>query len=194
MKRKWRENEEIERKWRENEEMSFSFHFLILFPFPHSLSISSFSIQFLILSPFPLNFLISSQFPPHILILSPFPRSPAGRLQQLMQSWLQSWLLGGTTCNAMQVLHCNIGLLVSSVCIELVSSSISSQLLENVTMYIGWKAPCKRTQASMLPHKCMCHCKKLQHTTGILLQCREDVTYTLQSLPSSAEHHPNSQK
>ena len=74
MKRKWRENEEIERKWGENEEMereSFPLHFLILFPFPHSLLISSFSFHFLILCPFPLNFLIFSPFP-HSLSISSF--------------------------------------------------------------------------------------------------------------------------
>ena len=71
MKRKWRENEEIERKWRENEEMSFSFHFLILFPFPHSLSISSFSVHFLILFLFPHFLFLSSQFP-HFLFISSF--------------------------------------------------------------------------------------------------------------------------
>ena len=46
-------------------------------PFPHSLSMSSFSLHFLILSPFPL----------HFLILSPFSRSPAARLQQVVQPW-----------------------------------------------------------------------------------------------------------
>ena len=51
---------------------SFSVHFLILFPFPHSLSISSFSFHFLILFPFPHSLSISS-FSIHFLILSPFP-------------------------------------------------------------------------------------------------------------------------
>ena len=47
--RKWRDNEEMKRKWRENEEMESEW----LSPFPHSLSISSLSLHFLILSPFP---------------------------------------------------------------------------------------------------------------------------------------------
>ena len=46
-----------------------SLHFLILPPFPHSLSISS---------PFPL----------HFLIFSSFPRSPAARLQRFVQPWV----------------------------------------------------------------------------------------------------------
>ena len=48
-----------------------------LSPFPYSLSISVLSLHFLIFSPFPL----------HFLILSPFPRSPAARLQQLLQPY-----------------------------------------------------------------------------------------------------------
>ena len=53
---------------------SISVHFLILSPFPHSLSISSFSFHFLILFPFPHSLSISS-FSVHFLILSPFPHS-----------------------------------------------------------------------------------------------------------------------
>ena len=52
------------------------------------MSISSFSVHFLIFSPLPLNFLIFSPFPLHFLILSPLPRSPAARLQQLLQPWV----------------------------------------------------------------------------------------------------------
>ena len=77
MKRKWRENEEIERKWGENEEMereSFPLHFLILFPFPHSLLISSLSFHFLILCRFPHSLSISS-FSFYSLILCFFPHS-----------------------------------------------------------------------------------------------------------------------
>ena len=47
--RKWRENEEMRRKWRENEEMERDWPST----FPHSLSISSLFLHFLILSPFP---------------------------------------------------------------------------------------------------------------------------------------------
>ena len=47
--RKWRENEEMRRKWRESEEMERDW----LSTFPHSLSISSLFLHFLILSPFP---------------------------------------------------------------------------------------------------------------------------------------------
>ena len=54
-----------------------------LSPFPHSLSLSSFSLHFLILSPFPHSLSISSfslhillfSFSLHFLILSPFARS-----------------------------------------------------------------------------------------------------------------------
>merc|ERR1711947_24387 len=67
---------------------SFSVHFLILSPFPHFLSISSLSRHFLILSPFPLNFLIFSPFALHFLILSPFPRSRAARLQRFLLPWM----------------------------------------------------------------------------------------------------------
>ena len=63
--RKWRKREEIEREWGNVESQS--------------LSISSFSLHFLIFSP----------FPPHFLILSPFPRSQAARLPQFVQPWLR---------------------------------------------------------------------------------------------------------
>ena len=53
---------------------SISVHFLILSPFPHSLSISSFSLHFLILCPFPHSLSISS-FSFHFLIQFPFPHS-----------------------------------------------------------------------------------------------------------------------
>ena len=113
VEREWGNEEEMEGKWGNWEEMerewgnvilfpfphslsisSFSVDFLILFPFPHSLSISSFSVHFLILFLFPhslflssfsLHFLILSPFPLNFLILSPFSRSPAARLQQLVQ-------------------------------------------------------------------------------------------------------------
>ena len=55
MKRKWRENEEMRRKWRENEEMERD----RLSICPHSLSISSPFLHFLILSPFPPSLSIS---------------------------------------------------------------------------------------------------------------------------------------
>ena len=50
----------------------FSLHFLILFPFPHSLSISSFSVHFLSISSFSLHFLIFSPFSLHFLFISSF--------------------------------------------------------------------------------------------------------------------------
>ena len=42
-------------------------------------------VDFLILPPFPHSLSISSPFPLHFLILSSFPRSPAARLQQFVQ-------------------------------------------------------------------------------------------------------------
>ena len=62
--RKWRENEEMRRKWRENEEMERDW----LSTFPHSLSISSLFLHFLILSPFPPSLSISYIKMHHILL------------------------------------------------------------------------------------------------------------------------------
>jgi len=63
--RKWRENEEMRRKWRENEEMERDW----LSTFPHSLSISSLFLHFLIiLSPFPPSLSISYIKMRHILL------------------------------------------------------------------------------------------------------------------------------
>ena len=77
VEREWGNEEEMEGKWGNWEEMEREWGNVILFPFPHSLLISSFSFHFLILSPFPLQF----------LILSPFPRSPAARLLQVVTAW-----------------------------------------------------------------------------------------------------------
>ena len=46
------------------------------------------SLNILIFSPFPSHFLIFSPFPLYFLILSPFSRSPAARLQQVVQPCL----------------------------------------------------------------------------------------------------------
>ena len=65
-----------------------------LSPFPHCLSISSFSLLLLFIFSFSLNssfsfhFLILSPFTLHFLILSPFSHSQAGRLAQLVQPCL----------------------------------------------------------------------------------------------------------
>ena len=72
--RKWIERGEIKRKWG-NVKSEY-------------LSISSFSLHFLISSPFPLHFLTLSPFPLHFLILSPFSRIPDARMQQVVQPWL----------------------------------------------------------------------------------------------------------
>ena len=41
------------------------------------------------LSPFHLHFLVLSPFPLHFLILSPFSHSPAARLAQVVQPWIE---------------------------------------------------------------------------------------------------------
>ena len=64
-------NVERMRKCRER----ISLHLFILSPFPHSLSISSFSLHFLFIS----------SFSHHFLILSPFPGSPDARMPQFVQ-------------------------------------------------------------------------------------------------------------
>ena len=64
LREKWRGNEEMRRKWRENEEMERDW----LSTFPHSLSISSLFLHFLILSPFPPSLSISYIKMRHILL------------------------------------------------------------------------------------------------------------------------------
>ena len=69
--RKLRGNGERMRKCHSLSISSFSVDFLILFPFPHYLSISSFSFYFLILCFFPHSLSISS-FSLHFLFISSF--------------------------------------------------------------------------------------------------------------------------
>ena len=64
LREKWRGNEEMRRKWRKNEEMERDW----LSTFPHSLSISSLFLHFLILSPFPPSLSISYIKMRHILL------------------------------------------------------------------------------------------------------------------------------
>ena len=73
-------NREKMRKCRE----SISLHFLIFSPFPHVLSISSFSFHFLFISSFSLNFLFISSFSLHFL---------AARLQ-CSNVWLLIFFVG----------------------------------------------------------------------------------------------------
>ena len=64
LREKWRGNEEMRRKWRKNGEMERDW----LSTFPHSLSISSLFLHFLILSPFPPSLSISYIKMRHILL------------------------------------------------------------------------------------------------------------------------------
>ena len=73
--RKWRCNGEKEKTWRGSKSLSLSIS--------PPLSISPFSLHFIILSSLTFPFLVCSPFPLHFLILSSFSRKPLHKLDSI---------------------------------------------------------------------------------------------------------------